>query len=136
MHASTWVSAGLGVALGGFGRTGGWGLWWCLCWGLGARVGGEGSDVVMEFLYSAPTASSTSTKPREATTSKPEARFWFLRLHVHESREEKRFKPLADTRGRNLGPKITAGGNSECRRQWRDSIPTEIYSREFDLLFR
>jgi hypothetical protein len=87
-------------------------------------------------VYSAPTASSTSTKPREATTSKPEARFWFLRLHVHESREEKRFKPLADTRGRNLGPKITAGGNSECRRQWRDFIPTEIYSREFDLLVR
>ena len=82
----------------------------------GVFVGGLGSDVVMEFLYSAPTASSTSTKPREATTSKPEARFWFLRLHVHESREEKRFKPLADTRGRNLGPKITAGGNSECRR--------------------
>jgi hypothetical protein len=38
-------------------------------------VGGEGSDVVMEFVYSAPTASSTSTKPREATESKPEARF-------------------------------------------------------------
>ena len=75
MHASTWVSAGLGVALGGFGRRGGWGLWWCLWWGLGARVGGEGSDVVMEFVYSAPTASSTLTKPRQATESKPEARF-------------------------------------------------------------
>ena len=48
-------------------------------WGvLGASGGGrkgQGSDLVMEFVYSAPTASSTSTKPREATESKPEARF-------------------------------------------------------------
>ena len=71
--ASTWVSAGLGVALGGFGRRGGWGLWWCLWWGVGARVGGEGSDVVMEFVYSAPTASSTSARPRKATGSKAQA---------------------------------------------------------------
>ena len=65
-----------------------------------------------------------------------ETRGAFLRLYVHERPELKRFKPLADTRGRNLGPKITAGGNSECRRQGRDFIPTEIYSREFDLLVR
>ena len=55
------------------GAEGGWGLWWCLCWGLGARVGGEGSDVVMEFVYSAPTASSTSARPRKATGSKAQA---------------------------------------------------------------
>ena len=60
----------------------------------------------------------------------------FLRLQVHESRHRKRIVPLADTTGRNLGLKITAGGNSEVRRRWRDFIPTEILIREFDLLVR
>ena len=46
-------------------------------WGvLGASGGGrkgQGSDVVMEFVYSAPTASSTSARPRKATGSKAQA---------------------------------------------------------------
>ena len=82
------------MALGGFGRRGGWGLWWCLWWGLGARVGGEGSDVVMEFVYSAPTASSTSTKPREATKSKPEARFCGFRSMRAASESDSCHSPI------------------------------------------
>ena len=71
-----------GLVGGLFGREGGGcrgvggrgGLWGVLGASGGGRKG-QGSDVVMEFVYSAPTASSTSTKPREATKTKVYANF-------------------------------------------------------------
>jgi hypothetical protein len=51
---------------------GGGGLWGVLGASGGGRKG-QGSDLVMEFVYSAPTASSTSAKPRKATESKAQA---------------------------------------------------------------
>ena len=51
---------------------GGGGLWGVLGASGGGRKG-QGSDVVMEFVYSAPTASSTSARPRKATGSKAQA---------------------------------------------------------------
>ena len=69
-----------GLVGGLFGREGGGcrgvggrgGLWGVLGASGGGRKG-QGSDVVMEFVYSAPTASSTSARPRKATESKAQA---------------------------------------------------------------
>ena len=69
-----------GLVGGLFGREGGGcrgvggrgGLWGVLGASGGGRKG-QGSDVVMEFVYSAPTASSTSARPRKATGSKAQA---------------------------------------------------------------
>ena len=52
------------------GAEGGWGLWWCLWWGLGARVGGQGSDVVMEFLSAAPRPDGIQEAPPSNQKSK------------------------------------------------------------------
>ena len=53
-----------------------------------------------------------------------------LRLEVHESRERKRFVPLADTTGRNLGLEITTQRNPRCQRLApRNSNPPPIFAR-------
>ena len=75
MHASTWASAGLGVALGGFGRRGGLGSLvvslvgaWGACGGPGER---RGDGVRVGRTY----AKTTSKKPHQATKSKAQADF-------------------------------------------------------------
>jgi hypothetical protein len=131
VHASTWVSAGLGVALGGFGGRGGLGSLvvslvgaWGACGGPGERRG-DGVRVFSAYaqhdIHEAP--------PRNQIESPG----GFLRLQVQESRRRKLAVPLADTTGRNLGLKITTQCNLECRRLApHNSNPAPI-SRGFDL---
>ena len=107
MHASTWASAGLGVALGGFGRRGGLGSLVVSLAGAWGACGGPGErrrDGVRVFSAN---AQHDIHEVRRATKSK--AQEGFLRLQVLESRERKRFVPLADTTGRNLGLKSPPG---------------------------
>jgi hypothetical protein len=75
VHASTWASAGLGVALGGFGRRGGLGSLVVSLVGAWGACGGRGErrrDGVRVFSAH---GQLDIHKPREATKSKPEAPF-------------------------------------------------------------
>ena len=70
---------------------------WTSCASL---VGGQLSDVVMEF----PSERLRKDDIQEAPPSNQiESAGGLLRLEVHVSRHRKRFVPLADTTGRNLG---------------------------------
>jgi hypothetical protein len=88
------------------GAEGGWGLWWCLWWGLGARVGGQGSDVVMEFVSAAPRPDGIQEAPprNQIETSRG------LRLlYVHESHAREPKPPLVGIERRKFGLKSPPG---------------------------
>ena len=128
MHASTWASAGLGVALGGFGRRGGLGSLVVSLVGAWGACGGPGerrADGVR--VFSANAQHDIQEAPPSNQIESPGA---FLRLQVHESRHRKRNVPLADTTGRNLGLKITTQRNPRCQRLApHNSNPPPIFAR-------
>ena len=101
MHASTWASAGLGVALGGLGRRGGLGSLVVSLVGAWGACGGRGErrrDGVRVF------SAHGQLDIHEAPPSNHiESAGGLLLLQVHESRHRRRIVPLADTTGRKLG---------------------------------
>jgi hypothetical protein len=132
------------VGFGGSGRgsgriwaqRGGWGLWWCLWWGLGARVGGQGSDVVT-WSWSSCRQRLRKDDVQEAPPSNQiESPRGFLRLQVHESRRRELAAPFRRRNGTKFGSQMAIRRNTESRRWSRDQIPTQILIRDVDLPLR
>ena len=108
---------------------GGGGLWGVLGASGGGRKG-QGSDLVMEFVYSAPTASSTSAKPRKATESKAQADSCGF-TSTSAASDSDSSHSLADTTGRKLGPKTTTQRNPRCQLLApRNSTPPPFFARK------
>jgi hypothetical protein len=90
---------------------------------------GQGSDVLMEFVYGIFSANAQHDIQEAPPSNQIESAGGLLQLEVHESRDRKRFVPLADTTGRNLGLKITTQRNPRCQRLApHNSNPAPIFA--------
>jgi hypothetical protein len=115
VHASTWASGGLGVALSGFGRRGGLGSLVVSLVGARGACGGpgerRGDGVPVQSAY----AKTASKKPHQATKSKAQADFCGFRS-TRAAVETKSNRATRRYDGTEIGSQITTQCNSESRR--------------------